>query len=144
MKTKQLILTVAFALTLTTVALPSCLSDMGKGDARDCNLEQATLARLDSIHEVEYIGMSDVRDLDSGRCQAVVIYQVTDSSGNKAERNARVTTNEDFSMIIAWEDLDGHILEDVKQKVSDKMKEKGIDMDGSLIDELIKLKKQTR
>lgn len=38
--------------------------------------------------------------------------------------------------------MDTHILGDVKQKVNDKMEEKGIDLDGSLIDALIELRKK--
>ena len=37
--------------------------------------------------------------------------------------------------------MDTLILGDVKKNVNDKMREKGIDMDGSLIDALIELRK---
>lgn len=74
----------------------------------------------------------------------MVIYYVTDSLGNKSERNARVTANDDCSEIYSWENLDCQVLGDVKQKVTDKMEEKGIDLDGSLIDALIEIKRKSR
>ena len=64
-----------------------------------------------------------------------------DSIGNRIERNARVTTNDDCSEVFTWEDLDSSVLGETKQKVSDKLEEKGINLDGSLIDALIELKK---
>lgn len=72
----------------------------------------------------------------------MIICYVTDSAGNRTEYNARVTTNDDCSEIYSWEEMDTHILGDIKQKVSDKMEEKGIDLDGSLIDALIELRKR--
>ena len=84
--------------------------------------------------------MSDSHELDGDKFQTVIIYYVTDSVGNHTEYNVRVTTNDDCSEIYSWEELNTHILSDVKQKVSDTMKEKGIDMDGSLIDALIELR----
>ena len=72
----------------------------------------------------------------------MIICYVTDSAGNRTEYNARVTTNDDCSEIYSWEEMDTHVLGDVKQKVNDKMGEKGIDMDGSLIDALIELRKK--
>ena len=137
MKTKFSILSIAFLMAVSLLA--SC--SMGKGDRRDSNLEQAVLTRLDSISNVEYVGMSDVHTLDGNRLQSVVIYYVTDSIGNRIERNARVTTNEDYSEVFAWEDLDSSVLGETKQKVSDKLEEKGINLDDSLIDALIELKK---
>ena len=62
--------------------------------------------------------------------------------GKRIERNVRVTTNNDCSEVYTWEDLDSKVLEDVKQKVNDKFEEKGIDLDGSLIDALIELKRR--
>ena len=132
MKTKFTILSISFLMAVSLFA--SC--SMGKGDRRDSNLEQAVLTRLDSISNVEYVGMSDVHTIDGNRLQSVVIYYVTDSIGNRIERNARVTTNEDYSEVFAWEDLG-----ETKQMVSDKLEEKGINLDGSLIDSLIELKK---
>ena len=111
---------------------------------RDRNIGNATLAYLDSISDVEYIGLADTRDLEDGNFQAVVIYNVIDSAGNKSERNARVITSGDGSEILAWEDVDSNVLSDTKHKISDKMEEKGINLDGNLIDALIELKKQTR
>ena len=108
MKTKNYILT--FLIPIASIAIASC--SPGKGVLRDKNLEQATLARLDSV------------------------------PGNRTEYNARVTTNDDCSEIYSWEEMDTRILGDIKQKVSNKMEEKGIDMDGSLIDALIKLRKK--
>ncbi len=137
MKTKFSILSIAFLIAVSLLA--SC--SMGKGDRRDNNLEQAVLTRLDSISNVEYVGMSDVHTLDGNRLQSVVIYYVTDSIGNRIERNARVTTNDDCSEVFAWEDLDSNVLGETKQKVTDKLEEKGINLDGSLIDTLIELKK---
>ncbi len=133
----------AIAAMMTFAALSSCGFGQGKGDVRDRNLEQATLSRPDTIPNVEYVGMSDVHDTNGG-CNAVVIYYVTDSLGNKSERNARVTANDDCSEIYSWENLDCQVLGDVKQKVTDKMEEKGIDLDGSLIDALIEIKRKSR
>lgn len=138
------ILMLAIAAIMAHAALTSCGWNIGQGDARDRNISNATLAHLDSIPEVEYIGLADTHDLDDGNFQAVVIYNMTDSAGNKTERNARVTTNGDGSEILAWENLDSSMLSDTKQKITDKMEEKGINLDGSLIDALIELKKQTR
>ena len=138
------ILTPAIAVILAHAALTSCGWNVGQGDIRDRNIGNATLARLDSIPNVEYIGLSDTHDLEDGNFQAVVIYNITDSAGNKTECNARVTTNDDGSEILKWDDLDSNILSDTKQKITDKMEEKGINLDGSLIDALIELKKQTR
>ena len=91
---------------------------------------------------VEYVGVSDVHTLDDNRLQSVVIYYVTDSIGNRVERNAQVTINEDCSEIFVWEDLDSNVLGETMQTVSDKLEEKGIYMDRSLIDALIELKKR--
>lgn len=139
---KKKISITAIVLLMASIAFTSCSLGVGKGDDRDRNIEKATLTRLDSISGVEYIGLSDTHDLEDGRVQAVVIYNVTDSAGNKLERNARVTTNGDGSEIYTWEDLDGQILGEVKQKVSDKLEEKGINIDDSLIDALIELKRK--
>ncbi len=136
--------TLAIAAIMAHAALTSCSWNMGQGDIRDRNIGNATLAYLDSISDVEYIGLADTRDLEDGNFQAVVIYNVIDSAGNKSERNARVITSGDGSEILAWEDLDSNVLSDTKQKISDKMEEKGINLDGNLIDALIELKKQTR
>ena len=138
MKTKFTFRSIAFM--MAAFILASCA--MGKGDRRNNNLEQAVLTRLDTIPNVEYVGMSDVHTLDNDSLQSVVIYYVTDSVGNRIERNSRVTTNYDCSEIFAWEDLDSTVLEDTKQMVSKKLEEKGINMDGSLIDALIELKKR--
>ncbi len=142
MKIKYLIL--ALAVIRSQAAVPYCGWDVGQGDKRDRNIGSATLNYLDSIPNVEYIGLADTHDLEDGKFQAVVIYNVTDSAGNKTERNARVTTNGDGSEIITWEDLDCSVLNDTKQKITDKMEEKGIDLNGSLIDAFINLKKHTR
>ncbi len=141
---KKKILMLAMAVIIAQAAVTSCGWNVGQGDKRDRNIGSATLNYLDSIPDIEYIGLADTRDLDNGQFQAIVIYKVTDSSGNKTERNARVTTNGDGSEIITWEDLDCSVLSDTKQKITEKMEEKGIDLDGSLIDALINLKKHTR
>ncbi len=141
---KKKILMLAMAVIIAQAAVTSCGWNVGQGDKRDRNIGSATLNYLDSIPDIEYIGLADTRDLDNGQFQAIVIYKVTDSSGNKTERNARVTTNGDGSEIITWEDLDCSVLSDTKQKITEKMEEKGIDLDGSLIDALIELKKHTR
>ena len=122
MKMKMKITSLTIALLMASSLLSSC--SMGKGNQRDRNLEQAVLTRLDSVPNVEYVGKSDVRTLDGNRL------------------HARVTASDDCSEIYTWEDLDSNILGDVKQKISDKFEEKGINMDGSLIDALIELKKQ--
>ncbi len=136
--------TLAIAAIMAHAALTSCSWNVGQGDIRDRNIGNATLAYLDSISDVEYIGLADTRDLEDGNFQAVVIYNVIDSAGNKSERNARVITSGDGSEILAWEDVDSNVLSDTKHKISDKMEEKGINLDGNLIDALIELKKQTR
>lgn len=134
---------IAIAAMMAFAALTSCGFGRGKGDIRDRNLEQVTLARLNSLNNVEYVGMSDVHDTDAG-CNVVVIYYITDSLGNKTERNARVTANEDCSEIFSWEDLECNILSDVKKKITDKMEEKGIDLDSNFIDALIEIKRKSR
>ena len=134
---------IAIALSMASAALTSCGLGCGKGDVRDRNLERAVLARLDSVPNVEYVGMSGVSDTDGG-CNAVVIYYVADSLGNRVERNARVTANDECSEIYSWKDLDTTIVSDVKQVFDDKMEEEGIDLDGSLIDAVINLKRQMR
>lgn len=138
MKTKLTFRSIAFMMVASILASYA----MGKGDRRNNNLEQAVLTRLDTIPNVEYVGMSNVHTLDNDSLQSVVIYYVTDSVGNRIEHNSRVTTNDDCSEIFAWEDLDSTVLEDTKQMVSKKLEEKGINMDGSLIDALIELKKR--
>ena len=138
MKTESALFCIAFL--TASFLLASC--SMDKGDRRDSNLEQAVLTRLDSIPNVEYVGVSDVHPLDDNRLQSVVIYYVTDSIGNRVERNAQVTINEDCSEIFVWEDLDSNVLGETMQTVSDKLEEKGIYMDRSLIDALIELKKR--
>ncbi len=125
---------------MVSFAIASC--SPRKGELRDRNLEQATLARLDSVPGIQYVGKSYVRELDGEKFQTVIICYVTDSAGNRTEYNARVTTNDDCSEIYSWEEMDTHILGDIKQKGSDKMEEKGIDMDGSLIDALIEFRKK--
>ncbi|MBD5205502.1 MAG: hypothetical protein HDS84_03895 [Bacteroidales bacterium] len=141
---KRKILMLAIAVIMVQAILISCGWNVGHGDKRDRNIEAATLNYLDSIPDVEYIGMADTHDLEDDKFQAVVIFNVTDAAGNKTEHNARVTTNSDGSEILSWEALDSNVLSDTKQKITDKMEEKGINLDGSLIDALIKIKKQTR
>lgn len=138
MKTKCFIL--PLLLLMVSFAIASC--SPRKGELRDGNLEQATLARLDSVPGIQYVGKSYARELDDDKFQTVIICYITDSVGNRTEYNARVTTNDDCSEIYSWEELNTHILSDVKQKVTDTMEEKGIDMDGSLIDALIELRKR--
>lgn len=138
MKTKCFILPLLFL--MVSFAIASC--SPRKGELRDRNLEQATLARLDSVPGIQYVGKSYARELDDDKFQTVIICYITDSVGNRTEYNARVTTNDDCSETYSWEELNTHILSDVKQKVTDTMEEKGIDMDGSLIDALIELRKR--
>lgn len=138
MKTKCFILPLLFL--MVSFAIASC--SPRKGELRDRNLEQATLARLDSVPGIQYVGKSYARELDDDKFQTVIICYITDSVGNRTEYNARVTTNDDCSEIYSWEELNTHILSDVKQKVTDTMEEKGLDMDGSLIDALIELRKR--
>lgn len=140
MKTK--FITNAVTILMASATLLSCSLGFGKGDLRDRNLENALLTQCDTIIDIQYVGMSDIHELGGNRIQAVVIYYVLDSVGNRIEHNARVTTNDDCSMIYTWEDIDSKVLEDVKQKVCDKFEEKGIDIDGNLIDALIELKRR--
>ena len=139
---KKLLTIPAIVIFMASITLTSCKLGNGKGNQRDKNLEHALLSRLDSISCVVYMGMSDVHNLDDNRLQTIIIFYVKDSIGNREEHNVRVTTNNDCSEIYTWEDLDTKVLEDVKQKVSDKFEKKGIDIDGSLIDALIKLKRR--
>ena len=127
-------------LLLLSLSIVSC--SLGKGDKRDRNLEQALLARFDSITNIQYVGMSDIHELDENRFNTVIIYYVTDSIGNRTECNARVTTNDDCSEIYTWDDLDSKMLENAKQMVTDKFEEKGINLDSNLIDALIELKRR--
>lgn len=128
-----------FLLLLVYHAISSC--DIGKGDKRNRNLATLVLEKVDNS-SVEYLGMSNTQELDGSRFQAVLIYHVTDSAGNRAEHNSRVITNDDCTVLYEWEDLDSKVLEDVRQKVSDKLEKKGIDLNGNLIDALIELKKR--
>lgn len=102
MKTKNYILSILFL--MVSIAITSC--SPGKGYLRDRNLEQATLARLDSVPGIQYVGKSYARELDGDTFQTVIIYYATDSVGNRAEYNARVTTNDDCSEIYSWEEMD--------------------------------------
>lgn len=129
----------ALIILMVSFAIASC--SPRKGELRDRNLKQATLALLDSVPGIQYVGKSYARELDGDKFQTVIICYVTDSVGNRTEYNARVT-NDDCSEIYSWEEMDAQILGDVKQKVNDKMEEKGIDLDGSLIDALIELRKK--
>lgn len=130
----------ALLLPITLIVVASC--SPGKGDVRDRNLERATVARLDSVPGVQYFGMSDSHELNDGQFQALIIYYRTDSVGNRIEYNVRVTANNDCSEIYSWEEMDTEVIGDVKQRVNDKFEEKGIGLDGSLIDALIELKKR--
>lgn len=137
---KTTIYTLVLLILTVSIAMASC--SVGIGDRRDKNLEEATLARLDSVSGIQYVGMSDSHEIEGDKFQTVIVYYVTDSAGNRAEHNVRVITNDDCSEIYSWEEMDTQILDDVKQKVNDKMKESGIGMDGSLIDALIELRKR--
>ncbi len=141
---KKKILMLAMAVIIAQAAVTSCGWNVGQGDKRDRNIGIATLNYLDSISDVEYIGLADTHDLDNGKFQAVVIYIVTDAAGNKTEHNARVITNMDGSEILSWEDLNSSVLSDARQKITEKMEEKGLPIDGSLIDALIDIKKGKR
>ncbi len=140
MKKKKSILTLIVMMTF--IALSSCSWNMGSGDMRERNIEKATLAHLDSIPRVKFIGLSDTHDQQDGNFNAVVIFEIPDSNGNMEEHNARVVTNYNGNVLYSWEDLDCQILDEVKQKVSDKLEEKGIPIDDSLIDALINLKRR--
>lgn len=120
MKTKCFILPLLFL--MVSFAIASC--SPRKGELRDRNLEQATLARLDSVPGIQYVGKSYARELDDDKFQTVIICYITDSVGNRTEYNARVTTNDDCSEIYSWEELNTHILSDVKQKVTTRWKKK--------------------
>ena len=141
---KKKILMLAIAGIMASATLTSCGWNVGQGDVRDRNIGIATLNYLDTIPDIEYIGLADTRELEDGKFQAIVIFNVIEATGNKAERNARVTTNTDGSEILLWEDLDSSVFRDTKQKFTEKMEEKGINLDESLIDALIEIKKQIR
>lgn len=137
---KKKLTQLAVSLAIAAMILPSCR--MGSGDRRDMNIQRAICAYLDSVPELEFAGMSDTHELEGDRFQAVVIYYVADAEGNRIERDARVITNHDCTEILSWEDLETTVLEDTKQKVSEKIQEKGIHIDGSIIDTLLKLKRR--
>ena len=139
---KKKILTRLLVIPAAVFALGSCLRTIGSGDVRERNIENAMLSYLDSVPGVEYIGLSDTHTSGNGNFQAVIIYKIPDRSGNKVERNARVITNGDGTEIYSWEDLDCQILDEVKQTLSDKFEEKGICIDGGVIDALIELKRR--
>lgn len=63
MKTKNYILTLLILIASTAIA--SC--SPRKGKLRDRNLEQATLARLDSAPGIQYVGKSYARELDDDK-----------------------------------------------------------------------------
>lgn len=142
MHMKTSLLFFALVAVMASIALSSCSCNSGMGDTRDRNIEKAALARLDSIPGVEYVGLSDTRILDDGDFEAVIIYYIPDSLGGREERNARVVTSHNGAEILSWQDLDTRILDDVKHKVTDKLQEKGINIDDSLIDALIELKRR--
>ncbi len=141
---KKKILMLAMAVIIAQAAITSCGWNVGQGDLRDRNIGKATLAKLDSIPCVEYLGLADTHDLEEGKFQAVVIYSVIDPAGNTTEHNARIITNNDGSEILSWEDLDTNILSDTKRKITYKMEEKGLPFDGSIIDALIDIKRGKR
>lgn len=132
--------TLAHLILMVSFAIASC--SPRKGELRDRNLEQAILARLDSVPGIQYVGKSYARELDDDKFQTVIIYYVADSLGNGTEYNVRVIANDDCSEIYSWEEMDTHVLSDVRQKLNEKMEEKGIGLGGSLIDALIELKKR--
>ncbi len=70
---KKKILMLAMAVIIAQAAVTSCGCNIGMGDKRDRNIGSATLNYLDSIPDVEYIGLADTRDLDNGQFQAIVI-----------------------------------------------------------------------
>lgn len=139
---KKLLTSLAIVISMASLPLTSCSLGTGKGDQRNKNIEHALKTRLDSISDIEYVGMSDVHILDGNRLQTVIIFYATDSIGNKVEHNVRITANTDCSEVYSWENLETKVLEDVKQKVNDKFEEKGINLDGSIIDALIELKRR--
>ncbi|MDE6310868.1 MAG: hypothetical protein K2L96_03525 [Muribaculaceae bacterium] len=136
MKKKSII--PAIAILMAFHLLLSC--NAGIGDVRDKNLAGIVHAKYDSISEVRYIGMSDVREVDGNKLQTVVIFYTSDSAGTRIERNARVTSNYDCSVLYTWEETGTSVYSDVKQKIANKLEEKGIVTDGSLIDALIEMK----
>ena len=75
--------TLALLILMVSFAIASC--SPRKGELRDRNLEQATLARLDSVPGIQYVGKSYVRELDGEKFQTVIICYVTDSAGNRTE-----------------------------------------------------------
>lgn len=136
------ILTIAIAAMMAYAALQSC--GYREGDRLDRNLRVSVIAHLDTIPDVEYVGHFDTEHpIENGQqlLRAGIIYHITDSAGNRVERNARVTTNADGTEIISWEELDCQTLSDVKQQVADRFHEAGIDIDGDFIEELLKLKR---
>lgn len=62
--------TLALLILMVSFAIASC--SPRKGELRDRNLEQATLARLDSVPGIQYVGKSYARELDGDKFQTVI------------------------------------------------------------------------
>lgn len=133
---------IAIIILMASTSLQSCIWNMGRGDIRDRHIERAVLTYLDTVPGVQYLGQSDTHVLEDGNFQAVIIFNVPDSAGNMVERNARITTDINGREIYTWEDLDCQILNEAKQRFTEELNENGINIDGSLIDALIELKRK--
>lgn len=57
--------TLALLILMVSIAMASC--SVGIGDRRNKNLEEATLARLDSVSSIQYVGMSDSHELEGDK-----------------------------------------------------------------------------
>lgn len=129
----------AIALLMVCPMFTSC--SVAEGNRQERNLKKSLIARLDTLPGVEYVGRFDTEWFKQNGmtlCRSGVVYYVTDSVGNRVERNARVVTNDDCTKILAWEDLDSKILGTVKSEVSEKFENDGVSVDGDLIDALLK------
>ena len=63
--------TLALLILMVSFAIASC--SPRKGELRDRNLEQATLARIDSVPGIQYVGKSYARELDDDKFQATAL-----------------------------------------------------------------------
>ncbi|MDE7402407.1 MAG: hypothetical protein K2M87_03230 [Muribaculaceae bacterium] len=124
-------------IAIATQLLFSCVT--GIGDKRDHNLEKALLERTNA--SAQYIGKSNIYQLDEDRLEAVIIYYKSDSDGKRTEYNAKVKTNSDCSTIYEWEDLNSQVLTDTKHKFKDKLEEKVLNTDGKHIKANEKIKR---
>lgn len=154
------------ALLTASFFTTSCSLSVGEGDIRERNIEKSMLKYIASHpavstkniavksgvrgdnfasnSKIEYVGLADCHEVTGGRFEGMIVYFATDSLGHKAEHNVRIVTNFDGKEIYSWDELDTKIVAETKEQMSEKMKEEGLPIDGSVIDAILKLKRLTR